>query len=80
MLLIAESGSTKTDWMLMDEKGTQFTTIGFNPNFHGQEDILNALNQHKALNQIKHLISELFFLWCGMFKPSIDQYCRNSAF
>ena len=35
MILIAESGSTKTDWVLIDESNEKqyFKTIGFNPFF-----------------------------------------------
>ena len=35
MILIVESGSTKTDWVLIDESNEKqyFKTIGFNPFF-----------------------------------------------
>lgn len=37
MQLIADSGSTTTDWRLIDEGGKiqQYTTIGLNPYFFG---------------------------------------------
>ena len=40
-ILIADSGSTKTDWVLLDHNNIiiQFQTIGFNPYFQSSEDI-----------------------------------------
>ena len=40
-ILIADSGSTKTDWVLLDNNNiiVQFQTIGFNPYFQSSEDI-----------------------------------------
>ncbi len=36
MILIADSGSTKTDWRLLSPDGgvAQAKTVGFNPYFH----------------------------------------------
>ena len=44
-ILIADSGSTKTDWVLLDKNDIifQFQTIGFNPYFQSSEDINNEL-------------------------------------
>jgi len=43
-LLIADSGSTKTDWVLADEKGNlrAFSTVGFNPLYHSESFIAEA--------------------------------------
>lgn len=45
MILIADSGSTKTDWRLIDEKKQihQFLTQGINPYFNTAEQIINVL-------------------------------------
>ena len=47
MLLIADSGSTKTDWRLIDEnnKNHHFSTQGLNPYFLNSEDIITILNK-----------------------------------
>ncbi|MCP9769677.1 N-acetylglucosamine kinase [Lacihabitans sp. LS3-19] len=39
MILIAESGSTKTDWRLLDQDQTCYTSIGLNPYFVDAERI-----------------------------------------
>ncbi len=45
MILIADSGSTKTDWRLIDEKKQihQFATQGINPYFNSSEQIISLL-------------------------------------
>lgn len=45
MILIADSGSTKTDWRLIDRAGTTycFKTFGFNPYFQDTPAILNEI-------------------------------------
>ena len=52
MYLIADSGSTKCDWMLVDEQGKElesFTTMGFNPFFHDEQIIANAIRNNPGL-------------------------------
>jgi len=46
MILIADSGSTKTDWRLVSKNGEidSFATIGFNTYFISTTSILNELN------------------------------------
>ncbi|MDF2436659.1 MAG: putative N-acetylglucosamine kinase [Bacteroidota bacterium] len=48
MILIADSGSTKTDWRLIDNKNNtyNFHTIGFNPYFQDSTSIARELNTH----------------------------------
>lgn len=52
MLLIADSGSTKCDWMLMREnkEAPSFSTMGFNPYFHNEAVISNAIRQNNELS------------------------------
>ncbi len=49
MILIAESGSTKTDWVLVNDNNdiSLFKTIGFNPFFHSSEFIANEILSHQ---------------------------------
>jgi len=48
MILIADSGSTKTSWILIDEKGQEgpWETIGLNPFFHNLDSIKGEVIQH----------------------------------
>ncbi len=64
MKLIADSGSTKTDWVLTDGTGivAQFQTQGINP-FHQTEDDIRHILQKELLPQMTpyatHLASGL---------------------
>ena len=62
-ILIADSGSTKTDWVLLDNNNIiiQFQTIGFNPYFQSSEDIYMEIKSklipilHNQLESINHI-------------------------
>ncbi|MGZ5191312.1 MAG: hypothetical protein ACXWCZ_09855, partial [Flavisolibacter sp.] len=62
-ILIADSGSTKTDWVLLDNNNIiiQFQTIGFNPYFQSSEEISNEIKKtlipvlQDQLSSIKHI-------------------------
>ncbi|MFZ4427432.1 MAG: hypothetical protein ACOYOO_09755 [Saprospiraceae bacterium] len=47
MLLIADSGSTKADWVLSDGKGglRAFSTLGFNPLYHSESFIAETCRE-----------------------------------
>ncbi|MFS0491486.1 N-acetylglucosamine kinase [Leadbetterella byssophila] len=49
MILVAESGSTKTDWRILGKEEHSFETIGLNPYFITSEDIKKELLPHTSL-------------------------------
>jgi glucosamine kinase len=68
--LIADSGSTKTDWVLLDNNKQvifQYKTIGFNPYFQSSEDISNELKSNLIpdLNSQIHEISQIAYYGAG---------------
>lgn len=66
MLLIADSGSTKTDWRLLDEDGntvTKIKTEGLNPYFLSRERIA-AIVSDKIAPQVSDL-DKVFFYGAG---------------
>tara|TARA_Y100001933_G_scaffold133464_1_gene132899 strand:+ start:115 stop:969 length:855 start_codon:yes stop_codon:yes gene_type:complete len=67
MILIAESGSTKTDWVLIDEsnKKRYFKTIGFNPFFHTTDFIISTISLNKDLIAFSKAITKLYFYGAG---------------
>jgi len=48
MILIADSGATKTDWRTIAPDGNiqQARTIGLNPNYQDTDSIINELTQN----------------------------------
>ena len=67
MILIADSGSSKTDWRLIDEEGRihQAKTMGINPLLHTEDEIL-ALLQNELLPQLSQKqVKEAYFYGAG---------------
>ena len=50
MILIADSGSTKTDWCLIDDEGHRkdSSTKGMNPYQQSEEQLTNTFNETGA--------------------------------
>ncbi len=71
MVLIADSGSTKCDWVLKLSDGTflEFNTIGYNPLFHPEEQIIEALDNQEKLQLHKERIEEVYFFGAGNSTP-----------
>jgi len=65
--LIADSGSTKTDWALIEDGkiSASFKTKGFNPFFTSEDAFLNNLKE-KILPEIKGNVDEIFFYGAGI--------------
>ena len=72
MILIADSGATKTDWLINDaNKSEILKTEGINP-FHQDEDYIRRIIETDLLPQIekndsidKAKISEIYFYGAG---------------
>jgi N-acetylglucosamine kinase-like BadF-type ATPase len=72
--LIADSGSTKTDWVLLDNNNQiifQYKTIGFNPYFQSSEDIYNEIktNLLPDLNSKISKIKSIAYYGAGCSTP-----------
>ncbi|TDL99447.1 MAG: ATPase [Flavobacteriaceae bacterium] len=68
MILIADSGSTKTDWVLLDTDKTEVlrtSTIGFNPYFCDSKLVEKEILDNQELYHYKDKISRVFFYGAG---------------
>jgi len=68
MKLIADSGSTKTEWSLLDKKIKTFNTIGLNPVFVNAETVTKTIKNSDIFN-FKDTISEVHFFGAGCGSP-----------
>ena len=66
MILIAESGSTKTNWALLNNNQLEFleSTMGINPYYQSENEIYNEIKSSLS-SKIKNKISELYFYGAG---------------
>jgi N-acetylglucosamine kinase-like BadF-type ATPase len=82
MVLIADSGSTKCDWVLIDgDKRHDFSTMGFNPFFHNEEIISNAIKNNTDLYSHANDVKLLFLYSAGCsskeLKLVVERGLRN---
>jgi glucosamine kinase len=65
MLLIAESGSTKTSWIILSEPRVQFETKGINPYYQSAAEITELLKPHFG-HHINGAIHQVYFYGTGI--------------
>ena len=78
MILIADSGSTKTDWSLVDERGlvSSFSTSGMNPFFRTKEDISLEIRRTLIPELKKYNICSIRFFGAGCAFPEKNEIIR----
>ena len=67
MIAIADSGSTKTLWLLSDGKGQEysFKTIGFNPYFVTKEEVEHCISEAFPTEVNAKEITDVYFYGSG---------------
>lgn len=76
MILIADSGSTKTDWVLKDKtKTTRYKTIGLNP-FHTTHEII--VSEVRKLN-INDFAGKIYFYGSGCANEVKNNIIKKSV-
>ncbi len=68
MIAIIDGGSTKCDWMILENSGKlnlKTTTLGFNPNITSPEFISQEIDKNQELFFLKNHIEKVFFYGSG---------------
>lgn len=75
-ILIADSGSSKTDWSLIGsrKKTRHFQTSGLNPFFRTEEDCFRLLTEELPLNPAKTPIDKIVFYGAGVKDKSQEAF------
>ncbi|MCB0755119.1 MAG: hypothetical protein H6602_09630 [Flavobacteriales bacterium] len=75
MILIADSGSTKCDWKLMDGEAEvgSVSTMGFNPYFHSEAIISATLKAQRLFTQNADSITEVYIYSAGCSSPDLNK-------
>ena len=71
MILIADGGSTKTNWCLVNADGTRFlfNTEGYNPEFIGTAAIMASLRKNLPDALDSGQITELYYYGASILSP-----------
>jgi glucosamine kinase len=81
MILVADSGSSKTDWLLSisPQKEQQFRTAGLNPYFLTEKEIIKILqDQVPDLVAFAADIDEIYFFGAGCSSPDRHEIVSNA--
>jgi glucosamine kinase len=78
MITIIESGSTKADWLIIDEdKRFQHHTIGFNPFFHSSEFVKQNLEADSFLSNWFSKRGEIYFYGAGCSSNELQETVKS---
>ncbi len=80
MILIADSGSTKTDWVLLNQSNIlqTFKTPGINPYFSGTAEITDILRETFSNHIGSGTISEVYFYGAGCSSPDKQKVVEDA--
>lgn len=87
MIVVADSGSTKTDWVIIDDAGNRIQsirTVGFNPYFQTSDSIYQTLETaFSSFSNILNTVDEVFYYGAGCSsedKNQIVEYALSKLF
>ena len=80
MILIVESGSTKSDWVLVEKQKEvgRYKTMGFNPFFHNETIIYNSIRQNTELQKISERVNQIFFYGAGCSSEELNLIVKKA--
>jgi len=81
MILVADSGSSKTDWLLHvpDEQAKAFKTPGLNPYFLTEKEMIKLLHDKgKDLVALGEQVTEIYFFGAGCSSPDRHEIVSNA--
>ncbi|NQX40444.1 BadF-type ATPase [Pedobacter steynii] len=78
MILVADSGSSKTDWMgYSPEETISFSTQGINPYFLNAHDIFKLFSKKKEIAAYAEKVKEIYFFGAGCSSPDKVEVISN---
>lgn len=80
MILLADSGSTKCDWLLLNKEWeivNHVNTMGLNPYFHNEIKIGEVLAQNKVFKEVAGNVELIFFYGAGCSSDYYNEIMMN---
>src|SRR5690625_6630722 len=80
MIAIADSGSTKTDWVILNDDLTEnfrTETIGFNPYHIDADSIGREISKNSKLKEIAEQVKSVYFYGSGCSNESAIEIVKN---
>jgi len=81
MILVVDSGSYKSDWMLKpsDSDPVTFRTVGINPFFISEKEIIKIIQHLKELSPYVDKVTEIYFFGSGCTSPDRREIISNAV-
>ncbi len=78
MILVADSGSSKTDWMGYDNGNViTFNTKGINPYFLNEQEIYKLISKNEDFVPYANKVQEIYFFGAGSSSPDKHEVVSN---
>ncbi len=80
MILVVDSGATKSDWIALDDKGTELfvtQTLGLSPEVLSREVIEDRLANNFEISKNKADVTHLYFYGAGAGTDRMKQFLRE---
>jgi len=80
MILVVDSGATKSDWIALDDKGTELfvtQTLGLSPEVLSREVIEDRLANNFEISRNKADVTHLYFYGAGAGTDRMKQFLRE---
>ena len=78
MILVADSGSSKTDWMgYFNGEVIKFNTQGINPYFLNEQEITTIISKNEVIAPLVDSVSEIYFFGAGCSSPDKHEVVSN---
>jgi len=80
MILVADSGSSQSDWMLAlpDGERLAFTTKGLNPFFVNEKEIAKVIQNAEEITPYADRVTEVYFFGSGCTSPDRREMVSNA--
>jgi glucosamine kinase len=80
MLLVADSGSSKADWILTlsDTETIPFRTSGINPFFLSEKEIIKIFQNTPEIQPYTDQVKEIYFFGAGCSSPDRREHISNA--
>ena len=81
MILVADSGSSKTDWLLAipEQEPAVFKTTGLNPYFLSEKEIIKIIQlQAPEMIAMSGEVTEIYFFGAGCSSPDRHEIVSNA--
>ena len=80
MTIIVDSGSTKSDWIIIQNERDiiTYSTSGFNPYFHDEDHIEQEINSHAEIRQVANEISCIYYYGAGCSTIELNEIVERA--